>query len=106
MTAPLTVLPGGRNRPEVIEVERAAWDELVIARTVATAERLTAAEHERRLLLGALAALARPEPDVEAAERLLTAALRIVVREATRAAADIEPGPEPVAAIARLERAA
>ena len=98
MKAQLTVIPGGRNRPEVIQVERRAWDELLIARTVAAAERLSAAEQERQLLLGALHALSHPAPDLMAVERLLTAAIRLVVREATRAAADIEPGPEPVAA--------
>lgn len=95
---PLTVIQGGRNRPALIEVERSAWDELNIARAVAVAERLTAADQERRLLLAALAALYRPEPDVDAAERLLVVALRIVAQEATRAAADIEPGPDPVPA--------
>lgn len=95
MTAHLTVIPGGRNRPEVIQVERRAWDELLIARAVAATERLDAAAQERRLLLGALERLAHL--DVDGAERLLTAALRLVIREATRAAADIEPGPEPIA---------
>lgn len=93
----LTVIAGGRNRPEVIQVERRAWDELLIARTVAATERLTAAQQEHRLLMGALRALASVQPDVEAAERLLTGALRVVIQEATRAAADVEPGPEPIA---------
>lgn len=93
----LTVIPGGRNRPEMIQVPRASWDELLIARAVAAEERAGAAQQEHRLLMGALRALANPQPDVDAAERLITAALRLVVREATRAAADIEPGPEPIA---------
>ena len=92
----LRVIAGGLNRPALIQVERRAWDELLIARAVAAAERLTAAQQEHRLLMGALRALAGVQPDVEAAERLLTAALRVVIQEATRAAADVEPGPEPV----------
>lgn len=92
----LQVIPGGLNRPAVIQVERRAWDELLIARTVAATERLTAAQQEHRFLMGALRALASVQPDVAAAERLLTAALRLVIQEATRAAADVEPEPEPV----------
>jgi hypothetical protein len=91
----LQVIPGGLNLPGLIRVERHRWDELLISRAVAATERLAAAEQERLLLLGALRALAASQPDVDTAERLLTAALRLVVREATRAAADIEPGPEP-----------
>lgn len=102
MKPALTVIPGGRGRPEVIEVERRAWDELRIARTVAAAERVTAADQERRLLLAALAALCRPEPDVATAENHLVAAIRIVTQEATRAAADIEPAPDPVPATIRV----
>lgn len=101
---PLTLIQGGRNQPGLIQVERAAWDELVISRAAAAAERVTAAEQERRLLMAALAALYRPQPDVDTAERLLTAALRVVVQEATRAAADIEPAPDPIPA--RLQVAA
>lgn len=95
------VIPFRRGRPSnsdlsarlrAVEQHR---DELLISRAVAAQERLSAAEQEHRYVLGALRALASPQPDVDAAERLLTAALRLVVREATRAAADIEPGPEP-----------
>lgn len=92
----LTVIHGGRNQPALIQVPRAAWDELLISRTTASAERVAAAEQERRYLMAALAALGRVQPDVDAAERLLAAALRVANQEATRAAADIEPGPEPV----------
>lgn len=98
MSAPLTVIPGGRNQPERIEVERAAWDETRIALTVSRGDRIVHARQQHRLLTGALAALYQVQPDVERAERYLSASLRLLAQEAVRAASDIEDdGPAAVA---------
>lgn len=95
---PLTVLAGGRNRAEVVQVERRTWDEVRIALVVSRGDRLAHANQQRRLLTAALAALYRVTPDVDQAERFLTASLRLLAQETTRAAADIEDrGPDPVA---------
>jgi hypothetical protein len=55
----LTVLRGGgRNRPEVIEVERREYDELHIELASAQVERIAHTEAQRRHLRAAMVALA------------------------------------------------
>lgn len=84
MTAPvLTVIPGGRNRAEVVEIERRHWDELRIEFAAITAERERAAAE--------LAALARRARFVVLAGgspvRVLAEIERLAEREQTRARA-------------------
>lgn len=94
MTAVLTLIPGGRNRPEVIEVERRAWDEARMELATTRAERITFVTQVHHHVRAALLALAQVQPDADRAERYLVAAARLAIREATRlSAVDDDPAP-------------
>lgn len=99
--AALTVIPGGRNAPTVVQVAQADWDETRIELATSVVERRRFVRQVRSSAMNALSALYRPQPDTDAAERWLTPLLRLVAQEEARLAAidtDDDPGIEAVAA--------
>ncbi|MBX3031459.1 MAG: hypothetical protein KF809_15035 [Chloroflexi bacterium] len=92
MAAPtLTVLPGGLRQPELVTVERRAWDEARIELTVTRAERITFTTQVRHHVH--LAAFALVKDRVRDAEYHLTQLERLAAREDARARAAIEDEP-------------
>jgi len=90
----LTLIEGGLRQPEVIAVERSAWDEAQIELAVTRAERITFVTQVRHHVHLAAFALVKDRPgDVE---YHLTQLVRLAVREEARARATVDDGPTPV----------
>jgi electron transfer flavoprotein alpha/beta subunit len=82
---PLTVLAGGRNQPELIEVERREYDELRVELACSLAERAVAVANMRPLARAAQRALSSGHD--AAAALWLSELTKLLEREGTRAAA-------------------
>lgn len=95
----LMVIPGGRNQPEVVSIERRDLDELHMEIVARNAESLQLVRRIGSHARAALFALARLQPDERMAEHHLSQIYRLAIQEQLRATAQ-RPAPDGSAAVA------